>query len=311
MTTALIYDPIYLEHDTGHHPESASRLEAIIAALESDEIFWTQLLKLEPSTASDQDITRCHSARLLDQVHSMCDQGVRALDLDTRISAESFDVSLKAAGALLTAVDGVITGDCNNAFALVRPPGHHATPDRAMGFCLFNNAAVAARYAQSRYGVGNVLIIDWDVHHGNGTQDIFYEDPTVYYFSTHQYPHYPGTGMSCERGGGKGEGSTLNIPLSGGTAARSHREAFREGLKLIEENFSPDLLIISAGFDSRRGDPLGGLMLEDTDFAEMTKEVMELAHRHAGGHVVSVLEGGYNLQTLGNTVKAHVESLMY
>jgi acetoin utilization deacetylase AcuC-like enzyme len=178
-----------------------------------------------------------------------------------------------------------------------------------MGFCLFNNAAIGARYAQAKYGAERVLIIDWDVHHGNGTQDIFYSDPTVVYFSVHQYPYYPGTGTASERGEGKGEGATINIPLSEGTPAQVHRKLFSEALRSIEDSFPPDLIIISAGFDSRRGDPLGGLLLEDNDFREMTDEVMEMADRHCEGRIVSVLEGGYNLDTLGETVRAHITKL--
>jgi acetoin utilization deacetylase AcuC-like enzyme len=193
---------------------------------------------------------------------------------------------------------------------VIRPPGHHATITNAMGFCLFNNAAIGARYAQARYGVERVLIIDWDVHHGNGTQDIFWSDPTVFYFSTHQYPHYPGTGAADERGGGRGEGTTLNIPLSMGTPARDHRQAFIDAMHQIERGFPPDLVIISAGFDSRRGDPLGGLMLEDADFSEMTKEVLRVAEKHASGRVIGLLEGGYNLELLGGSVKSHISALL-
>lgn len=309
MATALVYDPLFLKHDTGRHPENAGRLQAIIAALESDESLWSSLVKISPRNATDTDITRCHSARLIDHVQSLCEQGAPFVDVDTRICPESFEVSKRAAGAAVTAVDAVMSGDCDNAFALVRPPGHHATPSQAMGFCLFNNAAIAARHAQERYGAESVLIIDWDVHHGNGTQDIFYEDPTVFYFSTHQYPYYPGTGESSERGEGKGKDFTLNIPLSAGTSARAHREVFSDGLKAIENAFHPDLIIISAGFDSRRGDPLGALLLEDSDFVEMTKEVNDIAGRYASGRVVAVLEGGYNLQTLGETVRSHVQAL--
>jgi len=178
-----------------------------------------------------------------------------------------------------------------------------------MGFCLFNNAAIAARYAQVHYGADRVLIIDWDVHHGNGTQEIFYRDPSVFYFSTHQYPYYPGTGSPGERGLDKGEGTTLNIPLSEGTSANAHRKVFTDALKTIEKTFPPDLIIVSAGFDSRRGDPLGGLMLEDRDFQEMTHQVMDLADRRGSGRVVSVLEGGYNLSTLGETVRTHIAAL--
>jgi acetoin utilization deacetylase AcuC-like enzyme len=309
MTTALIYDPAYLKHDTGRHPESPLRLKAILAALEGDELLWARAKKLQPIAASDEDITRCHSTRLVKQLKSLCERGVAFVDLDTALSSDSFEVARLAAGAAITAVDQVFSGEADNAFAFVRPPGHHATANRAMGFCLLNNAAIGARYAQARYGAERVLIIDWDVHHGNGTQDIFYKDGSVFYFSTHQYPYYPGTGASTERGEGEGEGTTLNIPLAAGSSARSHRQAFTEALKVIERDFPPDLIIISAGFDSRRGDPLGGLMLEDSDFREMTKEVMDIAERFATGRVVSMLEGGYNLETLGETVRTHVTAL--
>ncbi|HEU4390012.1 MAG TPA: histone deacetylase [Blastocatellia bacterium] len=309
MPTALVYDPVFLEHDTGRHPENAWRLKVIIEALETDETVWPDLDKLSPRDPADEDIARCHSSELLEHVRLMCERGAHFIEADTRICADSYRIARFAAGAALAAVDEVMRGEGRSAFALVRPPGHHATPTDAMGFCLFNNAAIAARYAQARHGVETVLIIDWDVHHGNGTQDIFYEDPTVFYFSSHQYPYYPGTGSQLERGEGRGEGYTLNIPLTMGTSARAHREAFEEGLKQIEQRFHPDLIIISAGFDSRRGDPLGGLLLEDSDFAEMTRVVKGLAERYGGGRVVSVLEGGYNLSTLGQTVKTHVAAL--
>ena len=309
MTTALIYDTAFGNHKTGHHPENPDRIQAILSALEGDESLWAKLNKLAPKAADDRDIIRCHSERLVEEISLLCERGVSFIDLDTVISSESFEVAKLAAGAAIIAVDQVFSGASQNAFALVRPPGHHATPNQAMGFCLFNNAAIGARYAQARWGAERVLIIDWDVHHGNGTQDIFYQDPTVFYFSTHQYPYYPGTGAATERGAERGEGTTLNIPLSEGTPACSHRQVFSDALKAIEEKFPPDLIIISAGFDSRRGDPLGGLMLEDSDFREMTKEVIGMAERHAGARVVSVLEGGYNLDTLGETVRAHIATL--
>ena len=308
MTTALVYDPAYLKHETGHHPENPERLKVIISALQQDESLWTRLQHLAPRQVTDDDIMRCHSHRLIDQIRSLCERGVPFVDLDTAICAQSFEIARLAAGAATVAVDEVFN-DASNAIALVRPPGHHASSNRAMGFCLFNNVAIAARYAQVHYGADRVLIIDWDVHHGNGTQEIFYHDPSVFYFSTHQYPYYPGTGSAGERGLDKGEGTTLNIPLPEGTSASAHREAFAEALKAIEKAFPPDLIIISAGFDSRRGDPLGGLMLEDSDFEEMTKQVMDIADRNGGGRVVSVLEGGYNLDTLGETVRTHVAAL--
>ncbi|MEK6303161.1 MAG: histone deacetylase [Acidobacteriota bacterium] len=312
MATALIYDSSFLEHKTGRHPENPQRLKVILSALQADVPLWAELQHIAPQAASDEDIARCHGNQLIDQLRTLCERGVPFVDLDTVISRESYDVARLAAGAAITAVDHVFAANGSggrNAFALVRPPGHHATANRAMGFCLFNNAAIAARYAQARHGAERVLIIDWDVHHGNGTQDIFYNDPSVFYFSTHQYPFYPGTGAANETGEGKGEGTTLNIPLGEGTSARAHHQAFKEALDAIERKFPPDLVIISAGFDSRRGDPLGGLMLEDADFREMSKEVIGLAERHASARVVSVLEGGYNLDALGETVRTHISAL--
>jgi acetoin utilization deacetylase AcuC-like enzyme len=247
---------------------------------------------------------------LIFQIESACDRNEGYLDVDTRISPESFDVARLAAGAAIAAVDAAMAEEGGRAFGLIRPPGHHATITTPMGFCLFNNAAIGARYAQAKYGAERVLIIDWDVHHGNGTQEIFWTDPSVFYFSTHQYPYYPGTGSKDERGGGKGEAFTLNVPLSAGTSARDHRQAFTDALHEIERRFPPDLIIISAGFDSRRGDPLGGLMLEDSDFAEMTKEVLRIAEKHGHGRVVGLLEGGYNLDLLGGSVRSHLAALV-
>ena len=310
MSVNLIYDSAYLKHDTGLHPENAKRLEAILRVLNDDDSLSKKVARIAPEPARNEDIARCHREDLIYEIESMCKRDESFIDADTRISPESFAVAQLAAGAALAGVDAVMREEGGHAFALIRPPGHHATISTAMGFCLFNNAAVGARYAQVRYGVERVLIIDWDVHHGNGTQEIFWEDPSVFYFSTHQYPYYPGTGATSERGGGRGEGYTVNIPLPAGTSARHHRQAFAEALREIERKFPPDLIIVSAGFDSRRGDPLGGLMLEDTDFYEMTKEVIGLAEKHAAGRVVGLLEGGYNLDLLGNSVKSHIAALV-
>src|SRR5262252_62062 len=310
MAVSLIYDPLYLKHDTGVHPENARRLEAILRAIESDESLSKRLLRVTPKPAHNEDIVRCHREELVYHLESLCVRGESYVDVDTRISPESFQVAKLAAGAATAAIDAVMSQEGARAFGLIRPPGHHATITNAMGFCLFNNAAIGARYAQAKYGVERVLIIDWDVHHGNGTQDIFYRDASVFYFSTHQHPYYPGTGSLDERGEGEGEGFNLNIPLSAGTEARLHREVFVQGLNIIEQKLPPDLVIISAGFDSRRDDPLGGLMLEDSDFSDMTRQVLELADKHSA-RVVSVLEGGYNLSTLGQTVKTHIEALRY
>ena len=310
MAISLIYDSAYLRHDTGVHPENSRRLEAILSVLNKDEALSKKLQRVAPKPASNEDIQRCHREELIREIEQLCALGAKSVDVDTRISRESFEVARLAAGAAIAAVDSVMDEQGGRAFALIRPPGHHATSSTAMGFCLFNNAAIAARYAQAGYGAERVLIIDWDVHHGNGTQEIFWTDPTVFYFSTHQFPHYPGTGASNERGAGKGEGFTLNIPLRAGTPAKDHRRSFIDALRDIERKFPPDLIVISAGFDSRRGDPLGGLMLEDEDFSEMTKEVLRMAEKHAAGRVVGLLEGGYNLELLGASVKSHLAALL-
>ena len=310
MSVSLIYDPKYLKHDTGLHPENARRLEAILRALDQDESLSQKLARTVPNAAGNEDIARCHREDLIYEIEALCNRGETFVDVDTRISPESFEVARLAAGAALAAVDAVMREEGGRAFALIRPPGHHATISTAMGFCLFNNAAIGARYAQAKFGVERVLIIDWDVHHGNGTQEIFWNDRSIFYFSTHQYPYYPGTGSSGERGGGKGEGFTLNVPLSAGTPARDHRQAFTDALHEIERKFPPDLIIISAGFDSRRGDPLGGLMLEDSDFSEMTKEVLRIAEKHGSGRVIGLLEGGYNLDLLGGSVRSHIAALI-
>jgi acetoin utilization deacetylase AcuC-like enzyme len=310
MAVQLIYDSIYLKHDTGVHPENARRLESILRALDTDESLSKRLARVTPVPAQNEDIVRCHREDLIHHIESLCERGETYVDVDTRVSPDSFQVARLAAGAAVAAVDAAMSEEGGRAFGLIRPPGHHATITTAMGFCLFNNAAIGARYAQAKYGVERVLIIDWDVHHGNGTQEIFWNDPTVFYFSTHQYPYYPGTGSADELGAGKGEGTTLNVPLSRGTSAQDHRQAFTDALHQIERRFQPDLVIISAGFDSRRGDPLGGLMLEDSDFSEMTKEVLRIAEKYGAGRLVGLLEGGYNLDLLGGSVKSHIAALM-
>jgi acetoin utilization deacetylase AcuC-like enzyme len=229
---------------------------------------------------------------------------------DTIISPRSLDASTRATGGALNAVDAVMGGQANNAFCIPRPPGHHATPVRGMGFCLFNTVAIAARYAQQKYGVERVLIADWDVHHGNGTQDIFYSDGTVFFFSTHQYPWYPGTGAASESGEGPGQGTTLNCPFPAGSGRKEILGAFHEKLLPAAESFKPGLVLLSAGFDSRIGDPLGNFTLTDTDFADLTMLLREIADKHAEGRLVSVLEGGYSLGGLAAGVRAHVAALM-
>ena len=311
MTTALIYSDDYLQHDTGdHHPESRERYAATLGGLQADRDFWESLAKLAPRPATDQELLRCHDERTIDHVARACERGRAALDQDTVVSRESERVARLAAGGACRAVDAVLSGEADRAFVACRPPGHHATVGAAMGFCLFNNVAVAARYAQDHYPqIKQVLIVDFDVHHGNGTQDIFYQDSTVYYYSLHQYPWYPGTGSAGERGAQEGEGYTLNVPVAAATPAADYLRLFERGLEEVMKNFAPDLVLVSAGFDAHRADPLGQLLLTDEDYARMTGRLAEAARATGRGRLVSCLEGGYNLQTLGATVRSHVAAL--
>jgi acetoin utilization deacetylase AcuC-like enzyme len=306
MTTALAADPICKEHQTGSgHPERPERFDAALGALAG-----LDLLRLAPRLATEDEIALCHSRPYIRLVEREVTTGFHELSTgDTIISPRSLDAALCATGGALNAVDAVMGGQAQNAFCIVRPPGHHATPVRGMGFCLFNTVAVAARYAQQKYGVDRVLIADWDVHHGNGTQDIFYSDGTVFFFSTHQYPWYPGTGAASETGEGPGLGTTLNCPFPAGSGRKEILGAFQEKLRPAAEAFKPGLVLLSAGFDSRIGDPLGNFLLTDTDFADLTAVLREIADRHAQGRLVSVMEGGYSLEGLAAGVRAHVAAL--
>ena len=282
----------------------------MIDALKNADDLQKDLIELTPEKAQQGIVQAAHTKEHFRRVEGAFENGLDRLDADTVISMQSFDASLFAAGGACSAVDAVMQGEVRNAFVAVRPPGHHATAERAMGFCLFNNVAVAARYAQNRYKeIERVAVVDWDVHHGNGTQGIFYSDATVYFFSMHQYPWYPGTGSRGETGQGKGLGYTLNLPMRALTPAKDQMSAFEAAVGEIASKIKPDLIFISAGFDAHLTDPLGQLQLEDPDYASMTRTMMQWADDTCGGRVVSCLEGGYNLDTLGETVVSHVREL--
>jgi len=308
--TGFLYHPDYLKHDTGYgHPECSQRLVAILEAVRNSDI-WNDLILIEPTPATIDQIKYIHDSRYVEAVKQMCDSGGGYIDYDTTISAESFNVALLAAGAVLRGIDATIAGDIDNAFALVRPPGHHATPQIGMGFCIFNNVAIAARYIQREHNLPKILIIDWDLHHGNGTQDAFYDDPTVLYFSIHQSPFYPGTGRFNETGAGAGVEFTLNFPVRTGSQPENYVEIFEQQLKPAALEFQPDFILISAGFDAHQLDPLGGLCMTEKGFGKLTDIACEIANTTCNCRLVSVLEGGYSLDGLSKSVVVHLKHLM-
>ncbi len=310
-STLLLRDARYLDHQTGEHPEQPARLKAVDRALAEAGLL-DQCTRLKPKACSMDQMLAVHSAEYIQTAQADVAAGRSQLSTgDTTVCPESMDIAMLAAGGVIEAVDHVVQRKAANAFCAVRPPGHHATPTRGMGFCLLNNVAMAARHAQKQHGIGRILIADWDVHHGNGTQDVFYNDETVFFFSTHQSPWYPGTGSPNETGKGKGLGTTLNAPFGSGAGRKQvYDEAFAGKLVDAMAKFKPELVILSAGFDSRVEDPLGQFRLSDDDFADLTKLMLQMADDHAGGRLVSVLEGGYNLEGLGKATAAHVQALV-
>ena len=306
----LATDPLCKTHDPGRgHPEQVARYVAVHEALKTAGLTGKATVT-GPRALTREDLALVHTPGYLEIAEREIRNGYDHLSTgDTNIGPASWEAALAGAGCAVAAVAAVVRGDSKTAFCPVRPPGHHASPDKGMGFCILNNIALAARFAQRRLGIGRVLIVDWDVHHGNGTQDIFYEDGSVFVFNTHQSPLYPGTGAAGEAGSGAGKGTTLNCPFPAGSGRAEILGAFETRLAPAMEKFRPELVLISAGFDSREGDPLGGFKLTDKDFADLTRVVRSLADKTAQGRVVSVLEGGYNLSGLASAATAHVRAL--
>jgi acetoin utilization deacetylase AcuC-like enzyme len=306
MTTLLYTHPACLEHDPGqHHPESPARLRAVLAALEGPD--FARLERREAPEADIDDIARVHPRRLVEALLAAVPaEGHVGIDADTILSPASGRAALRAAGAVVAAVDAVVGGEVDNAFCAVRPPGHHAEPSRPMGFCLFNNAAIGAFRARQVHNLARIAVIDFDVHHGNGTQAAFYDDPALFYASTHQSPLYPGTGARGETG----VGNIVNVPLPPMAGSREFRAGFSRDILPALDAFRPELLVISAGFDAHKSDPLAQLMLDEADYTWVTEQLMEIADRHAGRRIVSTLEGGYDLAALGASTAAHLRVLM-
>jgi acetoin utilization deacetylase AcuC-like enzyme len=309
MKAGYVYDPIYLKHETGSHPENAKRLEAIMAHLEETGLI-EQLTPVNPRPATVEELNYVHQEKYISSLQDMAVRGGGWLDPDTVMSPDSYDAALYAAGGAIEATDAVISGKVNSAFALVRPPGHHATAAAAMGFCLFNNIAIATQHALKKRKIEKVAIIDFDVHHGNGTQETFDSDPQVLYISTHQYPHYPGTGTIYETGSGAAQGSKVNIPLPAGSGDDEYRQVFKQIIVLVTKRFHPELIMVSAGYDPHWADHLAMMEVSTAGFADMVRTIKELADEFCAGKLVFTLEGGYNLKALAASVKATFDILL-
>ncbi len=307
--TLLYMDDVFLQHDTGNHPECTARIQKVNERLEASDML-RQVRRCQVKSAEDADVLRVHSKQHLDHIRAFAAAGGGRIETDTVVCPASIKVALSAAGTVVDAVEKVVGGESAQALCLVRPPGHHAVPEAPMGFCLLGNAAIAARTAVQRLELDRVLVVDWDVHHGNGTQDVFYDDEQVTFFSAHRFPFYPGTGRLSESGRGAGLGHTFNLPLAFGTSRKDYLAAFERVLSQAAETCRPDLLIISAGFDAHAADPVGSLGLETEDFQQLTQLVMQVAATHCDGRLVSVLEGGYNVNKLADCVELHLKTLL-
>ncbi len=306
--TIILTNPLFLEHDPGHdHVENPERLRAILSGLESSDLSGLRREEDFPA-ASFADLVRVHARSHIDRIAATAGSPFEILDPDTRTSARSYDAAILAAGAVIFGVDEILAGRAGNGFALVRPPGHHAEADRAMGFCLFNNIAVGAAHALAA-GCDRVLVVDFDLHHGNGTQHAFYDDDRVLYFSIHQYPHYPGTGAMNEIGSGRGEGYTVNVPLGGGQGDAAYEAIFKSVLAPVARQFKPDIILVSAGYDICFQDPLGGMAVTPSGFRAMTRVLKGLAGELCGGRIMCSLEGGYSLEGLRDGVLATLAEL--
>lgn len=306
MLTGFFMHPASPLHDTGWgHPEHQGRLRALASTVGRDLLtLHGHVEQMAHDTATEADVLRVHTAAHLAGVREACAAAeasglVTSVDADTKVSSASWEAALGSAGTAIAAVRAVVAGEIGNAFVATRPPGHHATPTTPMGFCLFNNIAVAARWLQANGHAERVLIVDWDVHHGNGTQDAFYDDPTVFFLSLHQWPHYPGTGSADETGTGRGQGTTMNVTLPAGTGAPEYVAQFEAALAAVLADFDPDFVLVSAGFDCLAGDPLGGLLLEPSDLYTMNRRLLEIAQERCDGRIVALLEGGYDPKRLG------------
>ncbi len=310
MTTAIVYDPLYLEHDYPGHPESPARLRAIVKALDASQM-WARLTRLDPQPISLERLHRVHAPAHVSAVKRGAESGGAAWrGGETYVSRRSYDAALLAAGGFTTLVEAVMQGQVNNGFALVRPPGHHASADEAEGFCLFNNMAVAARVARDELGAQRVFIVDWDLHHGQGTQYIFEDDPTVLYCSTHQWGIYPGTGHYSDTGAGDGKGFTVNVPLTPGAGDQTYLAVMDELFVPIARRFKPDLILVSAGFDTHWRDPLGSMLVTVSGYGAMTQRLMQLADELCGGRLAITLEGGYDHNALAYGVLAVLNTLL-